>query len=89
MPAQSRNLVGEIMRRVATVKNAVIADAIGHDESHVSRVMSGERGLRIEEIEPFFKSIGLVVIEAHGEMRSISADEHDALKLLARKGLDR
>lgn len=89
MPAHASKFESDVLRRVAAIKNAVVADAIGHDESHVSRIISGERGLRLHEIEPFLSALGLLVIEHQGEMRTISADEHEALKLLARKGLDK
>ena len=81
------NLHSHILQKVAGVKNVTIAAAIGHDEPHVSRITSNERGLRISELEPFFKSIGLRVIECDGLLVTLPADELAALKLLAKKGL--
>lgn len=86
-PATPSRLSSEIMRRAAGVKNTVIGAAIGHDDGHVSRILSGERGLRLDELEPFFLSLGLYVIESDGEMVQVSADKLAALKLLAREAL--
>jgi hypothetical protein len=85
--ARGCNLHSKILQRVATVKNFAIAQAICHDEGHVSHITSGTRGLRINELEGFFNAIGLKVVECDGLMVSIPADELLALKLLARKGL--
>ena len=86
-PAKACNLHSKILQRVATVKNLVIAQAICHDDGHVSYITSGSRGLRINELEGFFNSIGLKVVECDGPIVSIPADELAALNLLARKGL--
>jgi len=77
-----------ILRQLAGVKNTTVATAIGHDDGHVSRIASGERGLRINELEAFMKSLGLRVIQCDGEIVSLPKAEHEALKTLARKGLD-
>jgi hypothetical protein len=81
------NLHSKILQRIATVKNISVAQAISHDEGHVSRITSGERGLRINEIEGFFNAIGMKVVECNGHMVSVPAEELAALKFLARKGL--
>jgi len=86
-PARPSNLHSLLLHRIASVKNLAIAQAINHDEGHVSRITSGDRGLRIGEIEGFLSSLGLRVIECSGPVASIPADELAALKLLARKGL--
>ena len=85
--ARASNLHSLLLQRIASVKNLAIAQSINHDEGHVSRITSGERGLRIGEIEGFLSSLGLRVIECAGPIASIPADELAALKLLARKGL--
>jgi hypothetical protein len=77
-----------ILRQLAGVKNTTVAQAIGHDDGHVSRIASGERGLRISELEAFMKSLGLRVVLCDGEMVTMPKAEHEALKTLARKGLD-
>ena len=86
-PATTSRLSNEILRKAAGVKNAVIATAIGHDDGHVSRILSGERGLRLDELQPFLSSLGMRVIDSDGEMVNISADKLAALKLLAREAL--
>jgi hypothetical protein len=83
--ASHSTLHGLVLQRIAGVKNLTIAAAIGHDEGHVSRITSGERGLRINELEPFFKSLGLRVIECEGPVATIPAEELAAIKTLAGK----
>jgi len=87
MIADTRNTEALILRRLATVKNQVVGEAIGHDDSHVSRIAANERGIRLRELEAFFKALGLRVIECDGATVTLPADELDALKLFARKGL--
>lgn len=85
--ATTSSIEGLVLRRLAGVKNATVAAAIKHDEGHVSRIASGERGLRLAELGPFLAALGLRVIECDGQVVSLPAEEHAALKLLARKAL--
>lgn len=86
-PATTSTVESLVLRRLAGVKNATVAIAIRHDEGHVSRIASGERGLRLSELEPFFAALGLRVIECDGPVASLPADELAAVRLLARKAL--
>lgn len=83
----SSSLEALILRKAATVKNDSIGKAIAHDDGHVSRILSGERGLRIYELEAFFSEIGLAVIECSGSTITLPQDELNALRVLARKAL--
>lgn len=47
--------------------------------------MKGERGIRLHQLEPFFKSLGLRVIECDGPVATIPAEELAAIKTLAGK----
>lgn len=76
-----------LLKRLAIVGQTKVAEVTGIDHTLISRFVSGERGLRIDQIQPVMAALGLVLVEANGETRTISADEHEALKLLARKGL--
>lgn len=86
-PATTSSVESLVLRHLAGVKNATVAAAIRHDEGHVSRIASGERGLRLSELEPFFAALGLRVIECDGPVASLPADELAAIRLLARKAL--
>lgn len=81
------NLHAEILRRAAGVKNSTIAAAIGHDDAYVSRIHSGERGVKIHELEAYFAALGMKVIACDGDVVSMPAEEAQALRVLARKGL--
>lgn len=76
-----------ILRRLATVKNDEVGRAIGHDESHVSRIGKGERGVRISEFDAFFHTLGLQVVEVDGDAVTIPTEKLRALKVLALEGL--
>lgn len=76
-----------LLKRLAIVGQTKVSEVTGIDHTLISRFVSGERGLRIDQIGPVLDALGLRLVEANGEMRTIGADEHEALKLLARKGL--
>lgn len=84
----SSSLQSLILRQIASVKNSTVAEAIGHDESHVSRVTSDERGLKISELENFFTALGLRVIQCDGQVVQLPKQELEALRVLARKALE-
>ena len=77
------------MRKVAGVKSKTVAAAIGRDESTVSRIMSNEAGIRLDELELFLKVLGLSVIEADGHIVQMSAAKAEALRVLAIESLSR
>ena len=81
-------LATQLMQATASIKNEVIAQAIGHDAAHVCRITSGERGIKIGELEAYLKALGMKAIKCEGEIVSIPKSEHEALKILARKGLE-
>lgn len=85
--ASSSTLESRILRSVAGGKLDTVGAAIKKDGSHVSRIISGERGLRLCELEPFFKSIGMRVIDCDGQVVSLPAQEVASLRYLARKGI--
>ena len=89
MIADTRNTEALILRRLATVKNQVVGEAIGHDDSHVSRIAANERGIRLRELDAFLKTLGLRLIECDGETATLPRDELEALKLFARKALEK
>lgn len=86
-PANTSNLESLILRRVASVKNSTVAQAIGHDDGHVSRICSGERGLKLIELQAFLDSLGLKVIECEGETVTIPAKTYESLRHLVKESL--
>lgn len=82
------SLTTKILTGLANAKNSTVAAAIGADESFVSRFTSGERGLKIQQMEEFFEALGLKVIDCKGGATvEITNEEYQALKTLARKAL--
>jgi len=76
-----------ILRKIASAKNISVAQSIGHDESFVSRLASGERGIKLCELEGLFNALGLKLIECNGDVVSMPKEEAEALRVLARKTL--
>ena len=58
----ARRLTQNILQRSARVKNQVVGDAIGKDESTISRIMSGEMGLRLADLYGFLDALGLKIV---------------------------
>ena len=81
----TRNFEADLLRRRSATQDKQIADAIDGDVSFISRFFSGERGLRINQIEPVLRVIGLKVVPADTQL--IANEELEALRVLARKAL--
>lgn len=88
-PTRASNLESLILRKIAGVKSSTVATALGHEPGHISRILSNERGLRMNELEAFFKVIGLAVIECNGQIVQMTAAKAEALRTLALESLSR
>lgn len=75
-----------ILRAIATVKNQAVADAIGRDDSTVSRIVSGESGVKLDVLQPFLACLGLKVVP-FGHI-CIDAEEWEATRVMARKYIE-
>lgn len=62
--ASARKLVQVVLQKLAKAKNQTVAEAIGKDESTVSRIVSGEVGIKLNDLQPFLGSLGLKVVGA-------------------------
>lgn len=62
-PASARNLVQVILQRLARVKNSRVAEAIGKDESQVSRIVAGDSGIKLADLYPFLEALDLKVVD--------------------------
>lgn len=60
--ATARKFVQLVLQKVASVKNQAVAEAIGKDESTVSRIVSGESGIKLADLQPFLAALGLKVV---------------------------
>jgi len=58
-------------------------------QASLSGLFSFERGIRLRELEAFLNALGLRVIECDGSTVTLPADEVEALKLFARKALEK
>lgn len=81
----THRLAQTILRRAAGIKNQRIGDAIGKDESTVSRICSGEYGLKVSELQGFLTALGLKVVDAG--MVCVDRAVYESYKTLATKAL--
>lgn len=70
-----------ILRQLAFCTQKAVADAIGAEETHVSRFASGERGLRITQLGPALKAMGLKIVPA--DEVTVDAAEFKAVQTIA------
>lgn len=56
-------LHGDILRRTSR-RQAEVARALGKDPATLSRVLSGEIGIRLPDLESFLLAIGLKAVDA-------------------------
>lgn len=83
----ANNLHVLILQKVAERKQSVIAEAIGRDTSTVSRIISCQSGIHIDEIEDFLNVLGLKIIQCDGDTITLPKIEYDALRVIARRGI--
>lgn len=83
MSATHSKIELEIRRGIAQAGSKAVAEAIGGDETLVSRFLSGERGMRIEHIGSMLEKIGLKVVPATDT--SVDPVEWQAVQTLASK----
>lgn len=69
------------------VKNLTIAEAVGRDESWVSKLVAGETGVKIDQMDNFLESLGMKLVPKD----AVVVDEAylKALRVLAGKELER
>jgi transcriptional regulator with XRE-family HTH domain len=77
-----------ILRRLASTRNRVVAEALGVDDTTVSRISSGERGIPLDKLEKFLGALGIAGVEVGGRHVTISAEKYQALLVLAREALN-
>ena len=83
----SRNIGSLILRRLATVKQNVVAEALEFSETKMSRISSGEASLKLSELGPFLAALGIVATEVGGNYVTLPRKKLIAMKILARDGL--
>lgn len=77
-----------ILRRLASVRYEEVARVLGRDVAHVSRIASGERGIRVDEIGPFLRAIGIPVEWPEVDGAEDSNERIHALLILARDSIN-
>jgi transcriptional regulator with XRE-family HTH domain len=61
--AQARKLAQTILQRLAKVKNQDVGAAMGKDHSTVSRIASGEAGVKLDDLHGFLTALGLKIVD--------------------------
>lgn len=81
-----RNLPQIVMRRLATKKNSTVAAAMGRDDSYISRVTSGELGIKLDDLHRFLDALDLKVVDK-GHV-CVEREIHLSYKTLAMKYME-
>lgn len=74
-----------IRRAIASHTNKRVAEAIGCDETFVSRFLSGERGLKLSDIGAALSAMGLKLVDA--DEVTVPAKRLASLEYLAAESL--
>lgn len=83
----SRRLLQAVLQRIAVVKNQAVADALGVDDSTVSRIVAGDSGVKLIALHAFLDICGLKAVpKSH---ICIDTDEWRAKEILLRKLMER
>lgn len=77
-----------VLRRVAAVGQKTAADAIGVNESQLSRFLSGEGGLKFSQLTALLELLEITCSHYQSEIVPVESEELHALRVLARKGLE-
>ncbi|MDQ6988486.1 MAG: hypothetical protein Q9M19_01290 [Mariprofundaceae bacterium] len=82
----SRHIESAILRKVAEIGNTTIGERVGHDKSWVSKKTAPDA---LQSITTFIAALDLQLVDvsATGGVITITTEEHEALKTLARKAL--
>lgn len=83
----ARTLAQLLMQRIASVKNQAVSLAIKKDESTVSRIVSGETGVKLDDLQAFLRVLGYKVVDA--DMFCVKRELHLAYKTLAQAGMQK
>src|SRR5690625_3175891 len=57
----TRNLHTELLQRIAHYSQVRIGEAANIEKTAMHRIVSGERGVTLEEMSAFFKALGMTV----------------------------
>lgn len=88
LTAKASKLEAAVLRAAALRGQGALQAALRRDPSAVSRILSNQRGVHLNELEPFFDALGMRVVEGDADgFVTITREEHRALITLARKAL--
>ena len=85
MNATSSNIALLIHHQLALTTGERVAAAIQSVETHISKFRAGERGIRIDQVGPFFGAIGLKLVPA--DEVTVDPKYLEALRTMAARGI--
>lgn len=85
-PQPARNLAQLLLQKVAAVKNQTVAQAIRKDESTVSRIVSGETGIKLDDLQAFLAALEMKVVGRN--QVCVDRAEYEAYRALAAKYME-
>lgn len=89
MREKARKINSVVLQRLASVKNAVVADALGCSDSGISRIAGDEKALTLRQWCETLAALDLEIVESEqgGAVVNVPRDEYEALRTLARRSL--
>lgn len=84
--ASARKLAQSILQRLAKVKNQDVGAAIGKDHSTISRIASGEAGVKLDDLHGFLNALGLKVVASN--QVCVDREVYESYRILARAAIN-
>lgn len=81
LSAHARTFRSRLLRRIEAETSETIAKAIGRDRSYISKITSGEVGVKIDDMFDFFAVLNLKVVDR--EHALIDVNKYNALLVIA------
>lgn len=86
--AMARNLESALRERISRLSQLEVANRTGIEKTAIHRLVVGERGIYLDEVHDVLHALGMAAIECDGDLVSLPKAEYDALRTLAKRGLE-
>ena len=84
----SRENESTLLRALATRSQQALADAIGRDQSYISKFQSDNVGLKWSEVMALLDAVGLELFDSTNSRVIVDREEYEAFKTLARRYIE-
>jgi hypothetical protein len=88
-PYAHRSPVSLLRQAISHHGQKIVASELGCDASKISRFLTGELGLRIDELEKILAFCGITLVEEQGDYEIVDKEELMAYKIIATRKMMR